>query len=443
MERFPFSKKGNIMKRKIKFIIATIAAGCFLSSCGNTNDESKKDDEIPQERPTELYSDYSGDLEPMHINYADRNDTSMGVQYYWGKAKVITPNHAMIITSLDDYNKTLNGISYGSGSVDYINLVNLYFNDGAFDEVLKLGFIDYDYNQVFIYHSRPGSIEFVKYGDLLQETFTKIKKYAPEADIYFITSNDNDFDLVNGLEIEKVQALKKTRDEVRGTIETEIQGCTNVVTSHEKSTNTYASTKRESIEWSNIYFTNPSTLGNSNKRVLHIGASVMFATYSFIQSNANDYNIDCYCSSRGSNDPAFLREVEFFLRQYDYDGVHFNSGSHIKGQSETECYNSVSALLDYLGQHESKAKIIMSNSTPRGTTSNLREFSDAESQEIITMSTAIIRLADERNIPFDDLYNFAKEKNFVRIDAIHYKSGGVEYQTLGKEIANFIKRYIK
>ena len=169
----------------------------------------------------------------------------------------------------------------------------------------------------------------------------------------------------------------------------------------------------------------------------------MWATYSFLVDEAPIFNIDAYCSSRGTNDIAMKRELEFIFRQYKYDGVHFNGTSHVKGQSYDECYQSVSSLVELFKLAEPNAKLIFSNSTPRGTTSDLTTFSDAESQEIIRMSDAIMKICDENDYPFDDLYNFAKDNGFIRIDVIHYQSGGIEYQKLGKELARFFKKYFE
>ena len=429
------------MKKLAKFFIFPFF---ILTSCGGneTTDASTSSEDFI--RPDEYYADYSGELDCMEIDYAKRSDSTCGVEFYWSKAKVITPDHYLVLSSTDDYYKRLGGLSApGGGSVDYISLNGIYFDDGAFEDTLRLGMMDYDYKQVFIYHSRPGRIEVEEYGNLLKSTFERIKKYASEAEIYFLTANKIDKGIIDELAISNVSALECDAADVKSLIETKMNNCTNEVTSKTRETDAYASNKRETIEWSRITFANASTLGNKNKRILHIGASVMQATYPFIVDDMANFNVDMYCSSRGSNDVATLRELDYIFRQYQYDGIHFNSGSHIKGQTSKECYESVTSLINFFKLAEPTSTMVFSNSTPRGTTSDLTKFSDAESEEIIRMSDELMRICGENDYPFDDLYNFAKDNNFVRIDAIHYRSGGTEYQKLGKELAKFFRAYIK
>ena len=57
----------------------------------------------------------------------------------------------MVLSTLDDYSKRLNSLTVSGGSVDFISLDGLYFDDGAMNETLRLGMVDYDYRQVYIY----------------------------------------------------------------------------------------------------------------------------------------------------------------------------------------------------------------------------------------------------------------------------------------------------
>lgn len=413
----------------------------MLSACSNSGSSVSSEEDFI--RPEEYYADFSGPLEHMNINYANRRDGKCGVEFWWSKAKIITPDHYMVISTLDDYNKRLNGLTAPSGSVDFISFDGIYFDDGAMPEALRLGMVDYDYRQVFIYYSKPARVEYENYFAVFSNLITSVRKYASEAEVYFFVNSQKEIDALSANDFEKVYIEQVSQNEMNANIQGKINNCTNVVTSHPRETDNYASNKRESIEWSKIMFQNSSTFLNKNKRILDIGASVMNATYSFLLDEAPTFNIDGYFSSRGSNDVATQRELDFIFRQYEYDGIHFNSGSHIKGQTSTECYQSVSSLIDSFVHAESKAKLIFSNSTPRGTTSDLTKFSDAESLEIIRMSDELMRICAENDYPFDDLYNFAKDNGFVRIDAIHYKAGGEEYLQLGKELAKFFRAYIK
>ena len=176
-------------------------------SCSGPNGGSASEEFI---RPDEYYADFSGSLNPMNINYSNRRDGKCGVEFYWSKAKIIAPEHYMVISTLDDYNKRLNGLTASGGSVDYISLDGIYFDDGAMDETLRIGMIDYDYRQVFVYYTKPPRIQIEDYSTVVTNLINNIRKYTSDAEIYFFVNSQSEEEALSNFSFEKVYIeLKK------------------------------------------------------------------------------------------------------------------------------------------------------------------------------------------------------------------------------------------
>lgn len=211
----------------------------------------------------------------------------------------------------------------------------------------------------------------------------------------------------------------------------------------------------ESIEWSRVWREQAAT---DTERVLLIGDSIIDGSKSYIGKNlAPTLAITAYITSKGLNNPYFIKELALTVEQEDfnYKAIYLNSGLHFHGQSAQEYKQNYKKLISEIREMLPDATIILGTSTPWtvGTSALAKEYEapltvNAEvsfherNQTVIAYNEKVFEIAKEESLPVFDAYTLMLENTAYKApDGVHFKPEG--YALLSEKIANALKEIIK
>jgi len=188
---------------------------------------------------------------------------------------------------------------------------------------------------------------------------------------------------------------------------------------------------REATEWIVSYAYN----ANDTKlpRVLLIGDSICNAYSGDVcRELAGTAYVTFYATSKCVCDKSYLRELAFFLDEYDYAVIHFNNGLHSLSSDRTDWEKNLRAAVRLIKEKGKGAKIIWATSTP------LKDPAlTAKAKELNAIAA---RVMAEEGVPTDDLfalmYPLDRETNWS--DTFHFKGEAKKRQA--QAIAACVRR---
>lgn len=211
----------------------------------------------------------------------------------------------------------------------------------------------------------------------------------------------------------------------------------------------------EGIEWSRVWREEAS---GQSSRVLLIGDSIIDGCKTLIGKKlAPDYAITAYVTSKGLNNPYFIRELDLLCEQedYEYKAVYLNSGLHFHGQSAEEYKANYKKLISEIRTILPDTPIILGTSTPwtDGNTSAAREHDTPITLEgevrfhernktVIAYNEKVFEISGEEKLPVFDAYSLMLKNPALKApDGVHYKPEGS--LVLAEKIAEAIKSTVK
>ena len=211
----------------------------------------------------------------------------------------------------------------------------------------------------------------------------------------------------------------------------------------------------EGIEWTRVW--REGAAGNG-ERVLLIGDSIIDGAKNFLSKHlAPDLFISVFTTSKGLNNPYFIKELSLLCEQedYDYKAIYLNSGLHFHRQSNEEYKANYKALIAEIRKMIPSVPIILGTSTPwtEGNTAAVKDHDtpitlsgDVKFHErnktVLEYNEKVFEIGREEGISVFDAYSLmVKHPEFKSPDGLHYKSEGSDM--LASNIASVIKDALK
>lgn len=382
-------------------------------------------------------NDYAGILEDMNVEYSLREDR-LSMNAWWEPATSVQDNHILFVMQSEQAS-SVESLEAEGMCKDTLTCEGIYYDDAAFCRMLQIMLIDYRYRQVYLMLSRP-DIEQTRFEQAIGKVMETLSLYAPQASIYFIADDAEDAERFAREENAEARTYYDYAE--LGEI---LQSCVNEKTRQvtasrpeEAMDEEYIRAKRENIEWSQIGF-QKANAPQEKPRILFIGDSISRGYGVYMNTYLDGYAVDYLCTSRGIDDKALMRELEFILAQYRYDAIHFNIGLHFHGLDAEGYAAGMMDLISRLREAEPSAKLYFCNTTSIGkaTRNDGYVFDDKASAAVRERNEKMRVICEEEEIPYFDMYSFALENDFRRTDTLHYNEEA--YKKMAERISNFIK----
>lgn len=192
--------------------------------------------------------------------------------------------------------------------------------------------------------------------------------------------------------------------------------------------------KRESIEWCDIWVKDAD---KSVPRVLLVGDSITKSYHSFVEKNLGEkFAVARLSTSACVRDPDFLNQLQPIVDGYDFQIIHFNNGLHGWGYSEEEYAEGYEAVVNWLGEHAPKAKLILALTTPDRRIDQNGEL-DPGFRRVRERNRIAQAVASKRNLAVNDLFSLVSDHpEYFSDDCIHFNEHGKEI--LGNQVAKAI-----
>lgn len=204
----------------------------------------------------------------------------------------------------------------------------------------------------------------------------------------------------------------------------------------------------ERIEWTRYW---REEADREAKKVLLIGDSIVNGCIREIQKNLPEgYAVTAVVSSKGLNNPYFIKEIALFCEQEDYrfEAIYFNNGLHFQGQSPAEYKENYRKILKELQALMPHVPMVLGLSTPltcgdggdpqkHETPVTLKETNAT----VIAFNEKVMEIAREQNLPIFDAYSLMVPHPEMKSgDGCHFNNEGIAY--LGKAMAEAIKNQL-
>jgi hypothetical protein len=184
----------------------------------------------------------------------------------------------------------------------------------------------------------------------------------------------------------------------------------------------------EQYEWCDFWWQEAPQ--QDKKRVLLVGDSITRAYRPYVNELLKgEVFADQLASSRALDNPAYLLELDYMLKQkgFIYEGIHLNNGLHgwhlTKDQYESYLEKVIQRILSQFDH----SKLILAFSTPITNKNIPTELNVELNNKVIDRNKAMERLGREYNVKINDLYTPMLEKSEYRVD------DGYHYNTLGEK----------
>ena len=171
---------------------------------------------------------------------------------------------------------------------------------------------------------------------------------------------------------------------------------------------------REATEWivSYAYNANDAKL----PRVLLIGDSICNGYSADVcRELAGTAYVTFYATSKCVCDKSYLRELAFFLDEYDYAVIHFNNGLHSLSSDRAAWEKNLRAAVRLIKEKGRSAKVVWASSTP------LKDPAlTAKAKELNAIAA---RVMAEEGVPTDDLFALMDplDREASWSDTFHFK----------------------
>ena len=210
----------------------------------------------------------------------------------------------------------------------------------------------------------------------------------------------------------------------------------------------------EPIEWTRVWREEASREAN---RILFVGDSIIDGCKGYFSAGLRgEYAITAFVTSKGVNNPYFIKELDLLLEQeeHDYKLVYFNSGIHVHGQSAEEYKESYRALIREIQGLLPDTPIVLGLSTPltEGNTAEAKTYDTPvaldetvklteQNKTVVEFNSAVLEIAKEEGLEVFDAYSLMlKNSQYKKADGVHFVPEG--YSLMSGEIIKTIKKLL-
>ena len=197
----------------------------------------------------------------------------------------------------------------------------------------------------------------------------------------------------------------------------------------------------EQWEWCHMWH-NHSNLSaeEAGKRILFIGDSITSGSFAACSKIIEDeykngpVSFSYLITSKGIDNPDFMREVDYILSSFKYDYVHFNNGlhgMHIPVDEYESCYCEI---VDLILNKVTPDRLALMTVTPL--TRN-KDVTDWNNGTVDVRNEAVRRIANKYSLKIDDIYSVVMGRSELRVeDGYHYNDDGK--QVIARSMADFV-----
>jgi len=188
---------------------------------------------------------------------------------------------------------------------------------------------------------------------------------------------------------------------------------------------------REAKEWCNTWV--DSAHLNDKPRVLMVGDSITNGYYNPTNKALAEKAYGAKLTTSACvADPAFIKQLEGMLSQYEFAVIHFNNGLHGFAYSEEEYRVGYEKALQYIKEKAPSTKLVVALTTPLQSTSKKNGLNPRvdERNEIARA------LAEKYQAKINDLHSISKDHPEYYSDPYHYKKVAIELQA--KQVAEVL-----
>lgn len=194
--------------------------------------------------------------------------------------------------------------------------------------------------------------------------------------------------------------------------------------------------QNEKIEWSRVWRESADT---NQKRILLIGDSIIDGCKGNIYSciSKKGYASTAYVTSKGINNPYYLKELKLVIEQedYNYECVYIQYGGHSGGQTRKECKANYVSLLKSLKKLLPDIPIILATVTPitngdgseneHDTPISFKTMFHERNKRKIELNEDVREIANKMHLELFDTYQIMADKPELKLsDGIHFKPQG-------------------
>ncbi len=194
--------------------------------------------------------------------------------------------------------------------------------------------------------------------------------------------------------------------------------------------------EREAKEWCNTWV--DSAHLKDKPRVLMIGDSITNGYYGLVSKALSEKAYGAkFTTSACVADPAFLKQLEGILSQYEFAVIHFNNGLHGFAYTEKEYRVGYERAIQYLKKRAPSARLVLALSTPLKSTSKQDELNPRVNKRNVVVRT----LAKKYRAKIVDLHSISKGHPEYYKDPYHFKKEAMELQAnqVAKVLAGELK----
>lgn len=180
---------------------------------------------------------------------------------------------------------------------------------------------------------------------------------------------------------------------------------------------------RERIEWCDVWVEDGESA--DLPRLLLVGDSIARSYYQQVQTRVCErFACARVATSKCAGDPAFLKELQLVVDEYEFAVVHFNNGLHGVGYDENTYSAGMSEALELFNAHSPATKVILATSTPIWSTDH-PDTLDPRTDRVRERNRIVTTLAAERGVPVNDLFDAVVEHpEFFSSDGVHFLEAG-------------------
>jgi len=191
--------------------------------------------------------------------------------------------------------------------------------------------------------------------------------------------------------------------------------------------------QRETTEWSHYYWyeVNDPVL----PRVLLIGDSICDGYHRYVRDELKGRaSLAYWASSKCVTDPAYLKELGYFLGEYRYAVIHFNNGLHsLTGTDLGVWETALHAVVGFLRERGHGAGLIWASSTPL--------LDPALTIRVKELNAIAARVMAAEQIPINDLFALMDPQDrALWCDTYHYHEAGRQLQ--GRQVADVVRKLL-
>lgn len=204
----------------------------------------------------------------------------------------------------------------------------------------------------------------------------------------------------------------------------------------------YPPSAKESIEWCDIWISHANE--TNLPRVLLIGDSITRDYYPGVEKHLEGKAcVGRLSSSAFISDPVLLKQIEMVLSQYKFDVIHFNNGMHGWQHSENEYERELPKILKAIQKGAPNAKLIWATTTSLKVSPALPpdNQSQATDERIAARNAIVLKFAQAKGIPVDDLNTPMSGHPELHSDNVHFNSQGVALQAA--QVAAQVEKLLK